>query len=75
MNMKGSTFEFANGGTLTFEYSDFLLPIAKASVLSEVDSSFGYLASTGCKNISKAQEELLLWHAIFGHYDIKNTQT
>ena len=75
MNMKRSTFRFANGGTLSFEYSSSMLPIAKASILKEVISPAGYLASTGCKNISKAQEELLLWHATFGHYNIANTQS
>ena len=74
MNRKGSVFEFANGGTLTFKYSTSCLPIAQASISNKVVSLSGYLASTSCKNISKAQEELLLWHAIFGHYDINNTQ-
>ena len=35
----------------------------------------GYLSSTGRKNVSKAQEELLLWHSVLGHYIITNTQT
>ena len=74
MNRKGSVFEFANGGTLIFEYSTSCLPIAQASISNKVVSSSGYLASTSCKNISKAQEELLMWHATLGHYNITNTQ-
>ena len=74
MNLQGSEFEFANGGTLTFEYSTSLLPITKASVMKKIDSHYGYLGTTGSKNISKAQEELLLWHSIFCHYNIVNTQ-
>ena len=31
-------------------------------------------ASSEQLNISKAQEELLLWHGILGHYDIADTQ-
>ena len=54
MNLQGSVFEFANGGTLTFEYSISLLPIVKASVVKKIDSHYGYLGTTGSKNISKA---------------------
>ena len=73
MNVIGNTFKFANGGTLTFQYSGSRLPIAVGSIGKEQNSS-GYLGSTGHENISKAQEELLFWHAIFGHYNIANTQ-
>ena len=67
MNMKGSTFEFATGGILTFAYSESLLPIDPASIPNGINNPSSYLASIGRKNISKAQEELLLCHAIFGH--------
>ena len=56
MKLKGSTFTFANGGTLSFNYAGSLLPIAEGCIGKEVNSS-GYLGSTGHKNISKAQEE------------------
>ena len=72
MNMKGSTFTFANGGTLSFNYARSMLPIAESSIGKEHSSS-GYLGSAGHKNIPKAQEELLLWHTTFGDYDISNT--
>ena len=42
--------------------------------ISELSISAGYLASTGRKYISKVQEELLMWHAIFGYYDKANAQ-
>ena len=51
-----------------------MLPIAQASIITQQPSPMGYLASTGSKNISKAQEELLLWHSTFGHYNMANTQ-
>ena len=51
-----------------------MLHIAKAFILKEVNSPAGYLSSTPCKNIPRAHEELLLWHATFGHYNIANTQ-
>ena len=73
MNLAGSTFKFANGGTLSFKYSGSMLPIAVGS-LGKEPSAAGYLGSSGHNNISKAQEELLLWHSILGHYDINNTQ-
>ena len=31
-------------------------------------------ASTQCLNISKDREDLLLWHNIFGHFDIRSIQ-
>ena len=73
MDTKGSTFTFANSGTLPFNYVRSMLPIAEGSIRKEL-SSAGYLGSTGHKNISKAQEELLLRHATFGHYNILTTQ-
>ena len=72
INMKGSTFTFAKGGTLSVNYAGSLLPIAEGSIGREI-SSAGYLGSTGHKNISKAQEEILLWYATLGHYNISNT--
>ena len=73
MNVTGNTFKFANGGTLSFKYSGSKIPIAVGSIDKE-HSVCGYLGSTNQKNISKGQEELLLWHATFGHYNIANTQ-
>ena len=71
MNVDESVFNFSNGGVLSFKYSGSLLPIAHASMHIQT-SSAGYLASIGRKNIFKAQEELLLWHATLGHYNITN---
>ena len=49
---------------------------ADISPLKKKSGVMGYLdaASTQRLNISKAQEDLLLWHNIFGHYDIMSTQ-
>ena len=66
-------FHFKRWGALTFKYNDSSLPKAICSI-SELLSLVGYLASTGKKNISKAQEELLMWRATLGHYNITNTQ-
>ena len=72
MNIQGSIFTFAKGG-LTFKYSSSMLPISHVSIQTQVNS-VGYLASTGQKNISKAQENKFLWHATLGQYNIVNTQ-
>ena len=75
MNKEGAIFKFVTGGNLTFEYSaGSSLPIAKANS-SQKFTPTGYLSSTGRNNMSKAQEELLLWHSVLGHYSITNTQT
>ena len=78
----GCVFTFVSGKTLTFEYSSgSLLPIANALSKPVLTPSGFYNttnwagASTGKLNISKAQEELLLWHGILGHYDISATQS
>ena len=67
--------------TLTFTYAEGSnLPIALATKRNEISKSNfagkAYLvaASSGKLNISKAQEELLLWHGILGHYDVADTQ-
>ena len=73
MSMKGIVFTFAKGWTLTVQYSSSILSISHAFIQTQV-SSVGYLASTGQKNISKAQEDILLWHATSGHYNIANIQ-
>ena len=74
INMDGSKFTFASGGTISFYYATgFSLPIFIASTTPKY--SYAYLSSTGQRNISKAQEELLLWHYIMGQYSIKNTQS
>ena len=61
------------GGTLSFKYYTSALPIAIGTI-SEIPSSVEYLASTGQNNISKAQEELLIWNSTLGHYKIAYTQ-
>ena len=66
-------FHFINGGTLTFRHASSSLPIAYDSIVKTPNAS-EYLASTGRTNITKAQEELLLWHFILVHYNIQNTQ-
>ena len=67
--------------TLTLTYAEGSnLPIALATNRNEISkASFAgnaYLApaSSGKLNISQAQEELLLWHGILGHYDVADTQ-
>ena len=50
------------GGALSFQYDTSALPIARGSI-SKLPSSSGYLASTGLANVSKVEEELLMWHA------------
>ena len=49
---------------------------AYLSPLKKKSGVMGYLdaASTQRLNISKSQEDLLLWHNIFGHYNIMSTQ-
>ena len=77
MNHTGSVFTFSNSSTLSFKYSSITkLHIATAtapqhkvymwSMNAHIDSSR--------LNISKAQEYLLYWHNIFGHYNIQRTQ-
>ena len=73
MNVDGSTFTFKGGGTLSFKYDNSALPIARGSI-SKLPSSAVYLVSTAQANVSKAQEELLMWHATLGHYNIAHTQ-
>ena len=73
MNGEGSKFTFHNGGISSFQYVGSKLPISMASIV-KVPSSAGYLVSTGRKNVSKAQEELLLWHSTLDHYNIANNQ-
>ena len=74
MNKDGAVFKFATGGELTFEYSArSSLPIVEAANMVD-NTPTRYIFSTGRKNVSKAQEELLLWHSVLGHYNIANTQ-
>ena len=79
LNLQGCTFIFTSGDELTFNYDKmsslhvayaYILPLKKKSGV------MGYLdaASTQRLNISKSQEDLLLWHNIFGHYDIMSTR-
>ena len=75
MNMDETVFKFVTGSTLSFEYSYIsTLPVNEASTPSR-DILEGFLLSTGRKNLSKAQEELLLRLSVLGHYNIANTQT
>ena len=81
LDSDGCVFTFASKKTLAFVYSEeSYLPIvleSKRNAMSRSDfSGQGYLASasSGKLNISKAQEELLLWHGILGHYGIADTQ-
>ena len=73
----GCIFEFPPGRKITFTYSDrSSLPIAMSYVKKEtgVLNSFLSALPTHKLSISKAQEELLLWNEIFGHYYIRHTQ-
>ena len=74
MTVKGSTFTFANGGSPSFDYTGSMLPVSQATIVTKQPSSMGYLASTGSKNISKSQEELLSWNSTLEYYNIVNTQ-
>lgn len=63
MNINRSNFTFASGGKISFKYatgSSLSIAIAPATPTP----SRGYLSSTGQINVSKAQEELLLWYSI-----------
>ena len=71
---EGCIFTFSSGKTLTFICDDkSSLPIVKTQ-----PATHGFQAITPLPNnhlnVSKAQEELLLWHNVFGHYNIHNTQ-
>ena len=79
VNPQGCTFTFTSGDELTFNYdniSSLHVVHAYLSPLKKKSGVMGYLdaASTQHLNIFKAQEDLLLWHNIFGHYDIMSTQ-
>ena len=72
MNHTESVFNFANSSTLSFKYSTHTnLPIYIATVPqynAPIWNMNSYVYSSRL-NISKAQEKLLYWHDIFGHYD------
>ena len=76
----GSTFTFASGKCMAFKYSQGSnLPVAYASLnkANNIPSVMSALLSLPTKRspyILKGQKELLLWHAIFGHFDIRNVQ-
>ena len=81
IDANGCVFTFASGKTLSFTYAQGSnLPIALATKRNDISKADfagkAYLvaASSGKLNISKAQEELLLWHGILGHYDIADIQ-
>ena len=72
-----TVFTFSLGKHLIFSYTKgSRLPTAYGEVEKKNDPLTGYLSlsTSGRLNISKSQEELLLWHSILGHYDIKNIQ-
>ena len=72
--MDGSKFTFVSGVKILFKYAtESSLLIAITSTISI--TSHAYISSIGQRNISKAQEKLLLWHFMMGHYNIKNTQS
>ena len=73
MNVNISAFICKRGGTLTFKYDNSSLPKAMGSI-NKLEQATGYLSSTGRRNISKVQEELLMRHTTLGHYNIGNTQ-
>ena len=73
MNIDGSVFSCADGSTLLFQYSESALPIAHTNIQPPT-STAGYLTSTNKYKISKAQEELLMWHPVPRHYNTANTQ-
>ena len=74
----GCNFTFVSGKTLTFKYTvRYNLHIAYASSKDKHSSwlaGFINLPHTRQPNISKSQEDLLLLHAIFAHYDIWHVQ-
>ena len=73
---EGSVFTFASGKHLVFAYMHMShLPIVRAKYHSPMQSGYLSLPSQGRLNISKGQEELLLWHSILGHYDIARIQS
>ena len=88
MDTNGCIFNFSTGCEISFKYSaDSTLPIAFVSIGKGEKERNGYTylttATTATSttpspsnrlNISKSQKELLLWHGILGHYNIKNTQ-
>ena len=81
LDADGCVFDFVSNKTLTCIYSkESHLPIVLASkrnVMSKSKfSGQAYLTADSSEklNISKAQEELLLWSGILGYYDIADTQ-
>ena len=79
LNADVYNFQFDNKSTLTFNYSvDTGLPVAQATKPERWDNKglIGYLCTSSSRklNISNTQEEILLWHNILGHYDIRKIQ-
>ena len=77
INGDGCVFTFVSNKRISFTYSkDSCLQIVLATKRNAISKSkFAgkaciLAASSGKLNIYKAQEELLLWHGILGHYDI-----
>ena len=75
LDKDSSTFIFALGKQLTFQYAGgSKLPIAYAAIYKTKPSGYLSLQTTRQYNIFKGQEDLLLWHSIFGNFDIKNSK-
>ena len=85
MDTNGCTFKFVLGREISFEYSaDSVLPITFTIIGQggKKRNGYAYLSAvpslspspSNCLNISKAQDELLIWHGILDHYNIKNIQ-
>ena len=66
---------FVSGKQLIFTYAKgSKFPISYERIgTSNVQGGFLAPTSSGRLNVPKAQEKLLLWHSILGHYDIRNT--
>ena len=79
MNVLWSTFTFANGATIIVDYSaDTILPTSHATreknTLSLEQWGLLSMPTNNQLNVSNAQKEILYWHNIFGHYNIRKTQ-
>ena len=72
----GTRFTFAEGGTLTFDYTrGSILPFARGT--KTVQSPKGFIGELirVASNMSSGQVELRNTHDKLGHYDIRKTQS
>ena len=71
LDKERSTFIFVSGKSITFNYakgSNLLIDHASTKDNNKsIIYAFVSLSTTRKLTISKGQEELLLWHSIFGH--------